>query len=50
MILILGLPSGQRVVRFRDVNNVGQDYTVVLDNLPATTVIFPQRRTHRFRP
>ena len=35
-----GLPSGQRVVRFRDVNNVGQDYTVVLDNLPATTVIF----------
>ncbi len=35
-----GLPSGQRVVRFRDVNNVGQDYTVILDNLPATTVIF----------
>ncbi len=33
-----GFPSGQRVVRFRDVNNVGQDYTVILDNLPATKV------------
>ena len=32
-----GLPSGQRVVRFREANNVGQDYTVVIDNLPATT-------------
>ena len=32
-----GLPSGQRVVRFRDVNNAGQDYTVMLDNLPSTT-------------
>lgn len=32
-----GLPSSQRTVRFRDVNNVGQDYTVLIDNLPATT-------------
>ena len=32
-----GLPKMQRVVRFRDVNNVGQDYTVVLDELPFTT-------------
>ena len=31
-----GLPLMQRVVRFRDANGVGQDYTVVLDNLPAT--------------
>ena len=29
-----GLPTMQRVVRFRDVNNIGQDYTVILDNLP----------------
>ena len=35
-----GLPSGQRFVRFRDVDNVGQDYTVILDNLPATTESF----------
>ena len=26
-----GLPSGQRVVRFLDVENSGQDYTVILD-------------------
>ena len=32
-----GLPLMQRVVRFRDVNGVGQDYTVVIDNLPATS-------------
>ena len=31
-----GLPSGQRVVRFRDENNIGRDYTVIVDNLPAT--------------
>lgn len=31
-----GLPLMQRVVRFRDVNRRGEDYTVVLDNLPAT--------------
>ena len=35
-----GFPTGQRVVRFRDVDNVGQDYTVILDNLPATKVVF----------
>ena len=28
------LPQMQRVVRFRDVNNVGQDYTVILEDLP----------------
>ena len=27
-------PRMQRVVRFRDVDNVGQAYTVILDNLP----------------
>ncbi len=32
-----GLPLMQRVVRFRDENNIGQDYSVVIDNLPATT-------------
>ena len=31
-----GLPIAQRVVRFRDANNIGQDYSVILDNLPAT--------------
>ena len=31
-----GLPLMQRVIRFREVNGVGQDYTVILDNLPAT--------------
>ena len=31
-----GMPSGQRVVRFQEANNVGQDYTVIIDNLPAT--------------
>ena len=35
-----GLPSGQRVVRFRDVDNAGQDYTVIVDSLPATTNVF----------
>ena len=29
-----GLPRMQRVVRFRDVNNTGQDYTVILEDLP----------------
>ena len=28
------LPHMQRVARFRDVGNVGQDYTVILNNLP----------------
>ena len=32
-----GLPLMQRVVRYRDVDGSGRDYTVVLDNLPATT-------------
>ncbi len=32
-----GIPSGQRVVRFRDNNSVGQEFTVILDNLPAAT-------------
>ena len=32
-----GYPSGQRVVRFRDVNNIGQDHTTILDSLPAAT-------------
>ncbi len=32
-----GLPSGQRVVRFRDVAGTGEDRTVIVDNLPATT-------------
>lgn len=32
-----GLPSGQRVVRFRDDDNSGADYTVILGDLPATT-------------
>ncbi len=31
-----GLPLLQKIVRFRDVNGVGEDFTVVLDNLPAT--------------
>ena len=31
-----GMPSGQRVVRFQEANNVGRDYTVIIDNLPAT--------------
>ena len=35
-----GLPSGQRVVRFRDVDNTGQDYTVIVEGLPATTNVF----------
>lgn len=35
-----GLPSGQRVVRFLDVENSGQDYTVILDGLPATSDVF----------
>ena len=34
---ITGYPSGQRVIRFRDVNNIGQDRTTILDDLPATT-------------
>ena len=34
---ITGYPSGQRVVRFRDVNNIGQDRTTILDGLPAAT-------------
>ena len=29
-----GFPKMQRVVRYRDVNNVGQDYAVILDELP----------------
>ena len=32
-----GFALMQRVVRFRDVNNTGQDFSVILDNLPATT-------------
>ena len=32
-----GLPLMQRVVRYRSENNIGQDYSVVIDNLPATT-------------
>ena len=32
-----GHPSGQRVVRFREVNGIGQERTVILDNLPAMT-------------
>ena len=32
-----GYPSGQRVLRFRDVEGIGQERTVILDNLPATT-------------
>ena len=35
-----GIPSGQRVVRFRDVDDIGQDYTVIVDNLPAVTITF----------
>ena len=35
-----GIPSGQRVVRFRDVDDIGQEYTVILDNLPALTISF----------
>ncbi len=35
-----GLPSGQRVVRFLDVDNTGQDYTVIVEGLPATTNVF----------
>ena len=35
-----GIPSGQRVVRFRDVDDIGRDYTVILDNLPALTITF----------
>ncbi len=31
-----GLPLMQRIVRYRDVNGVGRDYTVIVDNLPAT--------------
>ena len=34
---ITGYPNGQRVVRFRDVNNIGQDRTTILDGLPAAT-------------
>ena len=33
-----GLPSGQRVVRFRAEGDVGRDGRVILDSLPATTV------------
>ena len=32
-----GFPLIQRVVRFRDDNGTGRDYTVIIDNLPATT-------------
>ena len=35
-----GYPLMQRVVRFRDSNGIGEDYTVILDGLPATTVQF----------
>ena len=35
-----GIPSGQRVVRFRDMDDIGQDYTVIIDNLPALTISF----------
>jgi glucose/arabinose dehydrogenase len=45
-----GLPSGQRVVRYRDANNVGQDYQVVLDNLPATTIVFHNGGRLEFGP
>jgi hypothetical protein len=31
-----GMPLMQRVVRFREENGVGKDFTVVIDNLPAT--------------
>jgi glucose/arabinose dehydrogenase len=32
-----GFPSGQRILRYRDVNGIGKDRTVILDNLPAAT-------------
>ena len=32
-----GFPLIQRVVRFRDDNGTGRDYTVIIDDLPATT-------------
>ena len=32
-----GFPLIQRVVRFRDDSGIGRDYTVIIDNLPATT-------------
>ena len=35
-----GIPSGQRVVRFRDMDDIGQEYTVIIDNLPALTISF----------
>ena len=35
-----GHPLMQRVVRFRDSNGIGEDYTVILDDLPATTAQF----------
>ena len=30
-------PAASSVVRFRDVNNIGQDRTTILDGLPAAT-------------
>ena len=44
-----GIPSGQRVVRFRDVDDIGQDYTVIVDNLPAVTITFHNGWAHCFR-
>ena len=35
-----GFPQIQRVVRFRDVESSGQDFTVLIDDLPATTMAF----------
>ena len=35
-----GYPLMQRIVRFRDNDNSGEDYTVILDDIPATTVQF----------
>ena len=34
-----GLPQKQRIVRYRDNRSVGRDYTVLIDDLPATTTI-----------
>ena len=31
-----GLPLMQRIVRFRDVDGVGRDFSIIVDNLPAT--------------
>ena len=45
-----GYPLGQRVVRFSDIDGVGRDRTVILDNLPATTTFAHNGGRLKFGP